>query len=608
MKKNYYIAAIATLAITFTLASCSDFLNADNKSAGGTASDHFNKNASSLLVSTYNSLKNIVYNPSLYCEGTDLYINTRGKDAGVYNEYTLTTEDHTVSSYYSNVYKTINYANGVLSYTDSTSETGCEARFLRNFGYYLLTQEFGSVPYITRYIDKGSNKDYPKTPLNNIYLSMIKDLTDLYNSTQLPEQSHIGHASKQAVAALLAKTYLAQGWDINTTLNDAEKGTYTVKDKDAFIQAASWALKAIDGIQLTMNFGQKWSPANEGNAEEIFSVQYDRANYPGNVSNGGHNMQYNFGGYYGDCTTLGMKTCSSVDAQSEKSMYLFTPNDKRYQGTYMTTLYNATLMANGKTSNWGTQGYFAYYNSTRTDTLPIAHRYFPYYITEQEAEEEFATHKSQYKFRKGIDVNTVSADILSLPNIVHYTFNADGSVASKIYQDFSTYNNQVNNGVCVKKFDDPNSAQLTGSNDYRDIIIFHVSDMYLNAAEAYFMAGQTAQSLAMVNAIRERAGLSALTSFEAYQPSYSVSSSFKLTPLDVILDERARELYAEGKRWIDLRRTKQLIRYNVEFNTSISSASQMANKEGEYKWYRPIPENEISSNTGITDKDQNPGY
>lgn len=608
MKKNHYISAIAILTIVFTLASCSDFLNANNKSAGGTASDHFNKNASYLLVSTYNSLKNIVYNPSLYCEGTDLYVNTRGKDAGVYNEYTLTAEDNTVSSYYSNVYKTINYANGVLSYTDSTSETGSEARFLRNFGYYLLTQEFGSVPYITKYIDEGSNRNYPRTPLSTIYSSMIKDLTDLYNNSSLPDQNHLGHASKQAVAALLAKTYLAEGWDVNTTLDNAEEGTYTVKDNTDFTSAAAWAEKAIDGVSLTMDFRQKWAPTNEGNAEEIFSVEYERANYPGDVANGGHNMQYNFGGYYGDCTTLGMKTCSSEDAQSEKSMYLFGPGDTRYQGTYMTTIYNATLMANGKTANWGTQGYFAYYNSTRTDTLPITHRYFPYYITEKEAEEEFATHKNLYKFRKNIDANTVSADILSLPNIVHYSFNADGSVASKIYQDFNTYNNQVNNGVCVKKFDDPNSAQLTESNDYRDIVIFHVSDMYLIAAEAYLMAGQTTQALAKVNAVRERAGLPALTSFEAYQPTYSVSSSFKLTPLDVILDERARELYAEGKRWIDLRRTKQLVRYNVEFNSSISSASQMANKEGEYKWYRPIPENEISSNTGITDKDQNPGY
>jgi hypothetical protein len=170
------------------------------------------------------------------------------------------------------------------------------------------------------------------------------------------------------------------------------------------------------------------------------------------------------------------------------------------------------------------------------------------------------------------------------------------------------YNAQVNNGVCVKKFDDPESAQVTGNNDYRNLVVFHVSDMYLVAAEAYLMAGQTAQALDKLNAVRNRAGLASLSSFGDYTVNYSTPSSFTLRDIDVILDERARELYAEGHRWTDLRRTKQLIRYNVAFNMYITSASQMADVAGNYKWLRPIPENEISSNTGISSSDQNPGY
>ena len=136
----------------------------------------------------------------------------------------------------------------------------------------------------------------------------------------------------------------------------------------------------------------------------------------------------------------------------------------------------------------------------------------------------------------------------------------------------------------------------------------HVSDLYLVAAEAYLMAGQSAQALEKINAVRGRAGLSALASFGAYQPEYSTTGSFKMTDLDLILDERARELYAEGQRWMDLRRTKQLVRYNVEFSEYISAASDMANNKGEIKWYRPIPANEISANSGISQADQNPGY
>ena len=46
----------------------------------------------------------------------------------------------------------------------------------------------------------------------------------------------------------------------------------------------------------------------------------------------------------------------------------------------------------------------------------------------------------------------------------------------------------------------------------------------------------------------------------------------------------------------------------LPFNPAISSVADMSNTKGEIKWYRPIPENEISANTGISAADQNPGY
>ena len=62
------------------------------------------------------------------------------------------------------------------------------------------------------------------------------------------------------------------------------------------------------------------------------------------------------------------------------------------------------------------------------------------------------------------------------------------------------------------------------------------------------------------------------------------------------------------KRWEELRRTKQLVRYNIAFNDYISSAADMSNNKGEIKWLRPIPADAINGNYGLTLEDQNPGY
>ena len=613
MKKNIYLSVIAALFAGFTLTACSDFLEPENKTAGGkTADDVFGKDATSLLTAAYSSLKSYGFSTDLYSRGTDLYIHTRGKSVSDFDTYTFNTENGTISSLYSNVFKTINLSNGVISYAGADTQLGQEARFLRNYGYYMLTQHFGSVPYITQYIN-SADKNFPRTPLNEVYAAMIEDLTDLYNNSSLAAQSHTGKASKQAVAALLAKVYLSAGWDLDTSLGSAAEGSYTVNNTSNFSQAASWAEKAINGISLTMSFEQKWSPFNEGNEEEIFSIQYERTGFPGDIIDGGHAMSGAFGGYYGAYDASGIKGASSEDCQSQKSMYLFEKGDTRYAATYMMVMYNSKKDASGIPA-WGNEGYYAYYNATDTEKakMAICKAYFPYYYTEAEVQAWIDEHQSQLIADKDVYANAdVRISLLTLPQVTNWIYVQDNNGNAKWTKNkvsISDYNAQTSNGACVKKFDDAAADFTNKSNDYRDIVLFHVSDMYLIAAEAYLMAGQNAQALDKINAVRGRAGLPALASFSAYQPEYTTTGNFTIKDIDLILDERARELYAEGHRWMDLRRTKQLVRYNIQFSEYISSEAAMANNKGEIKWYRPIPANEISANTGINNEDQNPGY
>ena len=609
---KYYKYLGLALLTSVTLSGCSDFLDTENKSnANQNGEDYFAQNPDELLVSAYYSFRSIVNMIDLTDQGTDLYINARGADDGTYSLYNFTAEDESVGNLYKYSYNAINYANGVIQYT-SDPVMVAEATFLRNWGYYYLTQHFGDVPYVTSYIE-SSSRDYPRTPLAEIYPAMLADLEAAYNTSGLPATDHTGRASKQAIAALAAKVALSAAWDFGTTMNDEAKGTYTVNNTDMFKTAADWAEKAINGVQLTMSFADKWSPFNEGNAEEIFSIQYERAGFPGNTTTGGHSLMYDYMGYYGNCIATGHKGTKSggTNSVSYKAMEMFERGDARYEGTFMTTYYNSKL--DGTTAAWGKEGYLAYWNCTPEEQakLPISVKFYPSYTTDEEVLADLANHSSQtVKFANNtMGNNNPFACVMSTDGVSVWYFNTDGSIAAKTTQ---TIENFIKAGFgsspCVKKWDDPDSENVTQSNCYRDIVVFHVSDMYLIAAEAYLLAGDQTSALSKINAVRNRAGLPTLASFNSYEAPYSISSSFTETPLDLVLDERARELYAERTRWEDLRRTRQLVRYNIEFARSIDNISDMQNFKGETKWHRPIPATEINNNTSMTLEDQNPGY
>lgn len=612
MKVNKYIAIIGLCALQFV--GCSDFLDKDNKSQANTdGNKYLSEHPDALRATVFESLRSNLLNIDMQDLAADLYTCPRKGDDGEFSLFSIISDNGTVTSFYKNNSHSINLANAMIKFSGANSDLGYQGRFIRAYCYYYQTQQFGSVPYVTDYIE-DARRDYPKMPLDEIYAALIADLTDLYNNSSLPATDRHGEISKQAVAALCAKICLAAGWDINTTLTDAVKGTYTVNSTDYFDLAAQWAEKAINGTRLTMPFEDKWSPFNEGNDEVIWSNQYRRDGFPGDVSTGGHSLQNNYCAYYGNVASTGQKGDKNGGANmyNEKVLKLFNRGDSRFDGTFMTLMYNAFLKDG--VAAWGTEGYYAYYNVDKAELakMPIAAKFFPWYTTEAEVEQFLAAHKSQtIQFGKNeTGWNNPYAAILSPDNVIQYMFQPDGTY-KKTTITYENLSSGAYNGVCVKKFDDPQSIQSTSGNDYRNIVIFHVSEMYLVAAEAYMMAGKDTEALEKLNEVRTRAGAEALSSFSAYPAmvQYTIPSTFgDITKLDCILDEYAREMYAERTRWYDLRRTKQLVRYNLAFSRSIRSVEQMSNAKGEVKWYRPIPLDEISNNTALTEADQNPGY
>lgn len=612
MKINKYIALAGLFALP--LVGCSDFLEKDNKSSANVdGNKYLSEHPDALRAAVFESLRSNMLNIDMQDLAADLYTSPRGTNDGDFSQFSIISDNSTVTNFYKNNCNSINLANALIQFSGEGSDNAYQGRFIRDFCYYYQTQQFGAVPYVTHYVE-DSKRDYPKMPLDELYAALVEDLTDLYNNSTLPATNRFGEVNKQAVAALCARICLAAGWDLETSLTDAEKGTYTINKTDYFNLAAQWAEKAINGTQLTMSFEDKWSPFNEGNEEVIWSNQYRRDGYPGDVNDSGHSLQNNYCAFFGNINSSGQKGDNSGgrNMYNAKAIRLFTEGDTRFDGTFMSMMYNAKIKDG--IAQWGTQGYYAYYNvdAAGQAELPIAAKFFPWYTTETEVIAWLDSHKSQ---TKQFETNTYGcnkpfAAILDTDNVVQFFFQPDGTYQRSVTAYVEFVSNSFN-GMDVKKFDDPQSIQSTGGNDYRNVVAFHVSEMYLVAAEAYMMAGDDTKSLEKLNAVRKRAGATPISSFAAYagMVEYDIPLSFgEITKIDCILDEYAREMYAERTRWYDLRRTRQLVRYNLAFSRSIYNISQMSNAKGEVKWYRPIPLDEISNNTSMTPKDQNPGY
>jgi hypothetical protein len=133
----------------------------------------------------------------------------------------------------------------------------------------------------------------------------------------------------------------------------------------------------------------------------------------------------------------------------------------------------------------------------------------------------------------------------------------------------------------------------TANNTAVNIKVIRLSEVYLIAAEAA-LSTNTTKAANYLNAIRQR------------NPSAILATPATVT-LDMILDEKSKELYGEGQRFFDLIRTNKSITYNDEFGGLTISTRPKTIDRTFNKTLLPIPQTEINANPGIKAQ-QNPGY
>lgn len=569
MKKILYSVALAACCMG-TMTSCSDFLDASNKSNVTDKQTFATKEGLNNLVNdAYQHLQNVYAAPlftSCFSAGTDMYADARNKMNEALNTYeTLTPENTDIKNLYTYLYSGIRAANSVSYYAQTAQvddktkgQLVGEARVLAAYEYYLLVNNFGGVPIMKDFLTTADT-GYPKSSSEDVYAYIISELEDVISKNVLQASTATkggGRISQETAKAILAKTYLSAAWDLNK--------------QDYFSKAAALADEVIAGRKLTTPFAKLWKADGSGddNEEFLWDVEYDLAT-ANNTTSGGTEWS----GYY--CNYLGgnednIKATTSSYVPTLYALHCFKKGDQRYDATFMKELPDINK------GNAAGTGYWTWYkNGESLVGKPVTRYYSAWYETDADFEVWKAKDPTNRTntYRIPMDSQTKEAQ------------NMDG-------KDMDYYDNQqlVYGSSPCKKFDDSKTATTEKNTCYRDIHIITLPEMYLVAAEAYLKAGDNPKALARLNEVHQRAGLSALTG---------------TITIDDILDENACENFGNEARWMDLRRTQTLVTRCTKYN------HEMGDKAAQYigkKLLRPIPQAAIDANDQLTLADQNPGY
>ena len=553
-----------------TMTSCSDFLDASNKS-NVTAKQSFatKEGLNNLVNDAYQHLQNVYAAPlftSCFSAGTDMYADARNKMNEALNTYeTLTPENTDIKNLYTYLYSGIRAANSVSYYAQTAQvddktkgQLVGEARVLAAYEYYLLVNNFGGVPIMKDFLTTADT-GYPKSSAADVYAYIISELEDVISKNVLQASTATkggGRISQETAKAILAKTYLSAAWDLNK--------------QDYFSKAAALADEVIAGRKLTTPFAKLWKADGSGddNEEFLWDVEYDLAT-ANNTTSGGTEWS----GYY--CNYLGgnednIKATTSSYVPTLYALHCFKKGDQRYDATFMKELPDINK------GNAAGTGYWTWYkNGESLVGKPVTRYYSAWYETD-----------ADFEAWKAIDpANRANTYRIPMDSQSKEAQNMNG-------RDMEYYDNQqlVYGSSPCKKFDDSKTAKTEKNTCYRDIHIITLPEMYLVAAEAYLKAGVNDKALARLNEVHQRAGLPALTG---------------TITIDDILDENACENFGNEARWMDLRRTQTLVTRCTKYN------HEMGDKAAQYigkKLLRPIPQAAIDANDQLTLADQNPGY
>lgn len=567
-------AGFVGCAMAAALTSCSDFLN-EQVPQGTLTQDEVKdpKYIDNLLISAYAglvSIEDMNASFSLWNYDTrsdDAYVGGANfSDGEPFHRLEMgvgvLTTDWPFSSIWTKMYNYLSRVSlslDVLQTADQENaiiqQRTAEMKFLRAYGHFQLKRLFKKIPFVNKpNMDEEDYNNLSNTEYTNDegWQQIINDLEDAYKV--LPAvQPEKGRPTKAACAAFLAKVYLYKAYH----QDDAKSNEVTsISDEDLqkVVEYTELSIYTSAGYGLESDLHNNFRPEEqyENGKESIWAIQYSK----------------NDGTVYGNLNFSNRLIVPCIPKVHDSGNDFYKPSHN---------LVNAYR--------------------TNVDGLPLL--------------DDFASTDYTVGSAQTVDPRLfVTVGVPGTP----YMFNVDFMMAES--NTWSRSGGTFGYFVSLKQNVDPALTDVylfDCDNQWASSmnrIVFRYADVLLMRAEALVQLGRSADAIALVNQVRDRAaGMMTNSIVSGYPNKYGVryavgkynGSYSKEQTLKIVKMERRLELAMEAERFFDLVRWGDAATVINKYYTDESNKMQFldgsqftANKNE----YLPVPYEQMAASNG----------
>jgi tetratricopeptide (TPR) repeat protein len=602
--KKYNIRYFALLFLfVFAGTGCDDYLDENSISYQTTDSYYIDEDGfESLVNSCYSPLRDIINTRELIFFGTDMFTSKAwnladegytGSALNCYNS-SLNADNGSVYSLWANLYAEVAICNTAISRSDDIEGMDedllavrvAEAKVLRALSFFYLVQQYGDIPMPLEETTTATH-EVTRIASDVVYEQIISDLEECEAILPTQDDTDYGRVSQGLAQFLLAKVYLTRGWNYNDALGGS--------DAD-FDKAVEYADMVIADYPLDEDYKNLFPLHNENplwetsedqvdkNDEIVFAVQYS----DNVLTYDGGNYYHSIFGSSAEDIPGSLGRTSDYNRQGGTGNYIVTPAmyrlfdpdlDERYEHYFVDAMYALSDVSDFVPD---TDNPDVTIDFTTGDTVV----FFPPWNHSLSDEEHGMDVGGSSKYAV---YNTEDIGILDGTN---YCDAYKTPLMWKFWQPDIDYDDAM--GTC-------------------DYVLFRSAEAYLIAAEAILngaSSGDLGDAEVYYNTVVDRAlgdnsGATPMCAATPEDVSDMDSVSYRANgnlDVEMIMDERARELLGEYTRWFDLKRTETLIDRTTRMNPWTAAIGEME----DYHYLRPIPQDEIDSS--IPTIEQNAGY